>query len=448
MRHPLLLTLVYVLAVSSLSHVASAKESPPAEAIWVIPIDGAIGPATSDFLIRSFAKAKQADASLIIIRMNTPGGLDSSMRDIIQAILASSIPVATFVSPKGARAASAGTYILYASHIAAMAPATNLGAATPVQIGTPSMPSSPLTEDEAEPEPAGATAMERKMVNDASAYIRGLAEIRGRNADWAEEAVREASSLPATEALDENVIDFVAQDIADLVRQIDGQSITVNDKEVVVALQDKPIYEHEPDWRTELLTILTNPNLVLILGMIGVYGIILEFSNPGSLFPGTVGIICLILAGYSLQMLPLNYAGLALILVGIALIVAEAMIPSFGILGFGGIVSFLIGGLMLFDTEVEAFQLGWPTLGASAVVMAILVFATIHIALKVRKKSVTTGVETLVGRLGDALDDLDQRGQVKIGGEIWAAKPNENIQAGDSVRVVAVEGMMLEVEKA
>lgn len=451
MSRTIMLLLIYVFSVAVLAQAASAdKTTVPTGAVWVIGIDGAIGPATSDFLSRSFEKAGISDARLIIIEMNTPGGLDASMRDIIKLILASEIPVATYVSPSGSRAASAGTYILYASHIAAMAPATNLGAATPVQIGAPSMPSPPVPsagEEEEDDQADNSTAMERKMVNDAAAYIRGLAEMRGRNADWAEDAVREASSLSSAEALDMNVIDIVAEDITDLTVQIEGMSVEVNGNEMVIMIEDSVIHEEKPDWRTEFLTILTNPSLVMILGMIGIYGIILEFYNPGSMVPGIIGVICLVLAGYALQMLPVNYAGLTLMLIGIVLIIAEAMVPSFGILGFGGIVAFLMGGLMLFDTESDAFQIGWPVLSATVFVMAIVIIVTIRLALKMRKQSVTTGIDVLIGRKGEVLIDFKQKGQVRIGGEIWAARSTDEIVQGDTVRVLAVDGLMLEVEK-
>ena len=451
MSRTLILLLIYVFSVAVLAQAASAdKTTVPTGAVWVIGIDGAIGPASSDFLSRSFEKARISDARLIIIEMNTPGGLDASMRDIIKLILASEIPVATYVSPSGSRAASAGTYILYASHIAAMAPATNLGAATPVQIGAPTMPSPPVPsagEEEEDDLPDKSTAMERKMVNDAAAYIRGLAEMHGRNADWAEDAVREASSLSSTEALEMNVIDIVAEDITDLIAQIEGMSVVLNGIEMVIMLEDSVIHEEKPDWRTELLTILTNPNLVMILGMIGIYGIILEFYNPGSLVPGIIGVICLVIAGYALQMLPVNYAGLTLMLIGIVLIIAEAMVPSFGILGFGGIVAFLMGGLMLFDTDSGAFQIGWPVLGATVFVMAIVIIVTIRLALKMRKQGVTTGIDVLIGREGEVLIDFKKKGQVRIGGEIWAARSTVDVKQGDSVRVLAVDGLMLEVEK-
>lgn len=428
-------------------HAAGAQTAPSPGAIWVVEIDGAIGPATSDYILRGFKKAQESSASLIIIRMNTPGGLDTSMRDIIEGILGSDIPVASYVSPKGARAASAGTYISYASHIAAMAPATNLGAATPVQMAAPSLPAAPGGEEPEEAEHGGST-MEKKIINDASAYIRGLAELRGRNIEWAEEAVRDASSLSASEALEMNVIDLIAEDIYELVSLLHGKTIEINGTEIVLELEGKDFHLLVPDWRTRVLTILTNPNLVLILGMIGIYGIILEFYNPGSMIPGVVGVICLILAGYSLQLLPVDYAGLILLLLGIAMMAGEAMMPSFGIMGIGGIVAFSIGGVMLFDTEVEAFQVGLPALGATAVISAVLIFATISIAMKIRKKAITTGVETIVGESGRVLSNSEHECQVRVGAEIWAATCEDEIEAGDTVEVLAVEGLHLKVVKS
>ena len=441
---PVCATLVLCFAMSQ---TALTETLIPPGSIWIVEIDGAIGPATSDYVLRSFEKAEQASASLIIIRMDTPGGLDTAMREIIEGILGSHIPVVSYISPKGARAASAGTYISYASHIAAMAPATNLGAATPVQIGAPSLPSAPGEDEEDEPE-HGTTAMERKMINDASAYIRGLAELRGRNIEWAEEAVRDASSLSASEALELNVIDLLADDIEHLISLLDGTTVKVNGNEITLALADKNVHTQVPDWRTKLLIILTNPNLVLVLGMIGIYGIILEFYNPGSMVPGVVGVICLILAGYAMQLLPVNYAGLALLLFGIILMVAEAMVPSFGIMGIGGIVAFSMGGLMLFDSELEAFQVGLPTLGATAIVSALLIFATISIAMKMRKKAVTTGIETIVGQSGRVLTNREGLDQVRVGAEIWTVESEDELTEGDTVTVVAVHGMSLRVSKS
>jgi|TARA_B100001964_G_scaffold239174_2_gene306056 membrane-bound serine protease (ClpP class) len=429
------------------SHSLNAAPAVTPGSIWVVEINGAIGPATSDYVLRTFDEARQSAASLIIITMNTPGGLDTSMRDIIEGILDSNIPVASYVSPKGARAASAGTYISYASHIAAMAPATNLGAATPVQIGTPSLPKPPGQETAEKPEP-GATAMEKKIINDASAYIRGLAELRERNVEWAEEAVREASSLSASEALELNVIDLIADDLDHLIELLDGKTITIDGNELTMALAGKEVHKKAPDWRTELLIVLTNPNLVLVLGMIGIYGIILEFYNPGATVPGVVGVICLVLAGYSLQLLPVNYAGLALLLLGIILMAAEAMVPSFGIMGIGGIVAFSIGGLMLFDSELEAFQVGLPTLGATAIVSALFIFATVNIALKMRNRAVTTGLDTIVGQTGQVLTNQDSKTQIRVGAEIWTVQSDDDLKQGDTVTVVAVDGLELQVSKS
>lgn len=429
--------------------VQAAEQDPPRNAVWVLELDGAVGPATSDYLVRGIEDAAQYGARLIVIRMNTPGGLDGAMRDIIGAILNSPIPVASFVTPQGARAASAGTYILYASHIAAMAPATNLGAATPVSIGAPGgLPKTKGPDQEDEPAEETGGAMERKLINDASAYIRGLANLRGRNVEWAEQAVREAVSLSATEALDQNVIDLVAVDLAALLQQLDGREIRLGENATVtLALQDAPLHLAAPDWRTEFLATITDPNLVLILGMIGFYGIILEFYNPGSLVPGTIGIICLLLAGYALQLLPVNYAGLALLVVGIGLMIAEAMAPSFGILGAGGVVAFMMGGIILFDTEVEAYRVGWPLLLAFGLSSAAAIIITISIALRMRRQQVVTGIEQILNEGGEALADFESEGMVRVGAEIWSAHSNEPLSKGDPIVVTGVSGLELTVKK-
>ncbi|MBO6704324.1 MAG: nodulation protein NfeD [Pseudomonadales bacterium] len=438
----LILTIAFALLTSlALTNQAQLEETTSSR-IWLIEIDGAIGPATSDYVLRGFEQASSSNASLIVIRINTPGGLDGAMRDIIQGILSSDIPVVSYVGPKGARAASAGTYIAYASHVAAMAPATNLGASTPVQIAAPTMPATEEPASAAEP-----SAMEKKMVNDAAAYIRGLAELRGRNAAWAEKSVRQGVSLNAEAALEENVIDLVVEDLDTLLQELDGRIVSIKDREITLQTRDTELQPHLPDLRTEILSILTNPNVVMILGMIGIYGIILEFYNPGSLIPGVIGVICLLLAAYAVQLLPLNYAGLALLVLGIGLMVGEALVPSFGILGIGGVIAFCIGGLMLFDTEMEAFQVGLPTIGATAVVSALLIFATVSIAMKIRNKKVTTGMSALIGEHGEALNDFGKEGQVRVGGEIWRAKSNETIEAGDTVSVKSVNGLLMNVTK-
>jgi len=418
----------------------------PANAVWVLTIDDAIGPASSDYIIRSIRKAQLNDAELVVIEMDTPGGLDTSMRDMIQTILASPVPVATYVYPKGARAASAGTYILYASHVAAMSPATNLGAATPVQLGAPSVPIGPQDPEESEQQkgPSPST-MDLKVTNDAIAYIRGLAELRGRNVEWAEAAVRDAATLSSQDALNENVIDIIAIDLHDLLLKVDGRKVEADGVQVEIKTQGKPVYVNDPDWRTEFLKVITNPNLVLILGMIGIYGIILEFYNPGVLIPGVVGAICLLLAGYGLQMLPVNYAGLALIILGISLMIAETMAPSFGIMGFGGIVAFIIGSIILVDTDVASFQVSIPVIASLAAVSALFLIITLRLFLKMRKKEVVDGVHVLVGAAAEVIEDFEDRGQVKVGAEIWKAITNSPLSKGEAVTIVSVDGMYLNV---
>lgn len=449
-RHALIILALLALLPALPLSKASGQEAKATGDIWLIDIEGAIGPATSDHVVRGMEQASQAGASLIILRMDTPGGLDAAMREIIREILASDVPVASWVGPGGARAASAGTYIAYASHVSSMAPATNLGAATPVQIAAPSLPG-PAGDSEEESTGAEPTAMEKKMVNDAAAYIRGLAELRGRNGNWAEQAVREGNSLNADEALELGVIDLIADNIDALIAQVGGLTVDLDGEQHTVSTGDGEIHHHQMDFRTEFLSIITNPSMILILGMLGIYGIILEFYNPGALIPGVVGVICLLLAGYAVQLLPLNYAGLALLVVGIALMVAEAFMPSFGILGIGGVIAFCIGGLMLFDTEMEAFQVGIPIIAATAAVSALIIIATVNIAVKLRKKQVTTGTGVLIGEIGRVLEDIPgvehTQGQVRVGGEIWRARSDEAIAAGEDVRVDAVDGLLLSVTR-
>lgn len=434
-------------------------------------VDGAIGPASADYVVRGLGRAVEEGAQLVVLSIDTPGGLDTSMRDIIKAILASPIPVASYVAPSGARAASAGTYILYASHIAAMAPGTNLGAATPVQIG--GMPGSPSPAPD-EPEggdkagksdkadSAGKTdkategkksaaptdALSKKQINDAAAYIRGLAQLRGRNAEWGEQAVREAVSLAAEEALALNVIDYVAADLASLLKQLDGKRFTAAGVEVTLDTKGALLISHEPDWRTELLAVITNPSVALLLMMIGVYGLFFEFSNPGTGVGGVLGGICLILALYSLQLLPVNYAGMALILLGIAFIAAEAFMPSFGVLGIGGVVAFCFGALILIDTDVPGFGIPLSLILSLGVASGLLIFAIVSMAVGARRRALVGGDTELVGCIAriNAVQPGDPRGGwVLLQGEHWQVLSQVPLQPGQQVRVLARKGLMLDV---
>ncbi|WP_043200235.1 NfeD family protein [Pseudomonas putida] len=415
-------------------------------AVWVLGIDDAIGPASADYLVRSLDQAQAQGAQLVVIRMDTPGGLDSAMRQMIKAILASPVPVATYVAPSGARAASAGTYILYASHVAAMAPGTNLGAATPVQIGGP--PGAPK-DDKAKG--SDDETLARKQVNDAAAYIRGLAQLRGRNADWAEKAVREAVSLPASEALRLNVIDQVADDLPALLRKLDGKTLEVAGQPRQLQTAGASVVEHLPDWRTRVLAVITNPSVALILIMIGVYGLLFEFMSPSSAVGGVVGGICLLLALYALQLLPVSFAGVALILLGIAFMIAEAFLPSFGVVGFGGIVAFVVGALILIDTDAPGFGIPLALIGTLAVLSALLIGGVLGMALKARQRALVSGDAGLVGSLVTVTQVMAGnpfRGVVLAQGEEWQVQCATPLQAGQNVRVTARHGVMLDVSAA
>ena len=425
--------------------------------VWLLEIEGAIGPASADHFMRALDDAEEAQIDLLVVRLDTPGGLDKSMRDMIKALLASNTPVATYVAPNGARAASAGTYIMYASHIAAMAPATNIGSSTPVSIGGGSplpLPGGTEPKDE-EPEPDSAgedgdvsppgTAMERKVVNDAVAYIRSIAELRGRNVEWAEKTVREASNLPAREALELEVIDLVAEDVEDLLAQIDGMTVDINGREVTLETAASEVHRIETDWRYELLSAITDPNVAYILLMIGLYGLIFEFYNPGTGVGGIVGIICLLVGAYALQMLPINYAGLALIIVGVGLMVAEAFTPSFGVLGLGGVAAFVIGSIILMDTDLPGYQVSIPIIAAVATASGALVFFTIGAAVRARRASIVSGAEAMIGAEGEVLDDFERDGRVRAAGEIWQARSGEPLEKGTRIKVSAVDGVRLEV---
>ncbi|CAE6730380.1 NfeD family protein [Paraburkholderia aspalathi] len=491
--------------------VAEAAVAP--NSVVVIPVNGAISPASADFIVRSLQRAADERAQLAVLQLDTPGGLDTSMRQIIKAILGSPVPVATFIAPSGARAASAGTYIVYASHIAAMAPGTNLGAATPIQMGIggaeppaggggmPGLPgtgggagapkNAPGTQasgDSANPASpansansasAGNSASAalpldtqstelRKQVHDAAAYIRGLAQMRGRNADWAERAVREAVSLSASEALAQHVVDLNARDIPDLLRQVDGRTINTSHGDVKLSTANAPVVTLEADWRSQFLAVITDPNVALVLLMIGMYGLFFEFANPGFVLPGVVGAISLLMGLFAMQMLPVNYVGLGLIFLGIAFLIGEAFLPTFGSLGFGGVVAFVIGALMLIDTDVPGYGIPLPLIAAVTVFSVAFVFGVSRLALRARRRPVVTGSEGLIGSLGVVLDgglspeagplqgdatadaaaDGTLAGWAQIHGERWRVSSTAPVAAGHAVRVTARRGLTLTVVPA
>lgn len=453
-RFLLLLASLLCLALGALLAWQAQAQQDERSAL-VMTIDGAIGPAIGDYFQRGLTIAAEDDAELVVVQLDTPGGLDASMRAMISAMLASEVPVAFHVAPSGARAASAGTYLLYASHVAAMAPATHLGSATPVQLGGGGLPGQgePETPDdgededtsEAEPEKRrGETAMERKVLEDAVAYIRSLAERHDRNADWAEEAVREAVSLGARQALEQNVIDVVAGDIEALLAQIDGREVVMAEGTQTLATADLTLERFDPDWRTELLAVITKPNVAYLLMIIGFYGLVFELMSPGALVPGTIGAVSLLLALFAFQVLPINYAGLGLILLGLGLIVGEALMPSFGILGIGGIVAFVMGSVMLMDAE--SLRISLPIIGGVALLAAGLMLWVVTRFLALRRRPPRTGQDELVGCRARVEAAFSGSGHVRLKGERWKARSAGPLSRDQAVRVTAVDGLVLEVE--
>lgn len=426
-----------------------------ANPVVVLTVNDVISPASADYVVRGLGKAVDEHAQLVVLGIDTPGGLDTSMRSIIKAILASPVPVASFVAPGGARAASAGTYILYASHVAAMAPGTNLGAATPVRVGMPGQPdpdANPPAAPRSDKAPSPpADTLTHKQINDAAAYIRGLAQLRGRNAEWAEQAMREAVSLPAREALKLKVVDYVADDLDGLLQQLDGKTLNAAGQAVQLHTLGAAVIHHDPDWRTQLLSVITHPSVALILMMIGIYGLFFEFVNPGTAVPGVLGGICLLLGLYALQLLPVNYAGVALILLGIAFMVAEAFLPTFGVVGLGGIVAFVVGAVILMDTEVPGYGIPLPLIVSLAVISALLLAALAGLALRTRQRQQVAGDAGLVGSVTTVTavqTGNPCNGWVLLQGEHWQVLSATPLQAGQPIKVVARNGLLLEVTTA
>jgi len=423
-----------------------------------LEVEDGIGVATAEYVISGIDHAAEIGAQLIIINMDTPGGLVKPMREIVQAILSSPVPVATYVTPAGARADSAGTYILLASHIAAMNPTTVLGAATPVMLngGDATPPPDDISDDDDsedgdsedgdESAPVSGTAMERKVINDAVSYIRGLAERHGRNADWAEKAVTEAATLTAREALEQNVIEFIAANRDELLESLDGYEVDIDGEMIVLATADAEVEPYEPNWRIRLLGIISNPEIVLLLGLIGLYGLMYEGWNPGAIVPGVVGAICLLLAAYALQILPVNYAGLALIFMGIALMIGEAYAPSFGALGIGGIAAFVFGSIMMFDAGIPGFGISVGFVIGIAILFALLIIWLLGFLLKLRRRGAVSGAESIVGGIATAMQDFVGDGNVWIEGEAWHARSSVPVNKDQKLIVRAMDGLVLDVE--
>jgi membrane-bound serine protease (ClpP class) len=452
----LFLTAASALGTSAAPYAQQAPSESRSMAV-LLDVQDAIGPATSDYVVNGLGHAAAEHAAVVILELNTPGGLSTSMRDIIQAILASPVPVVVYVAPQGARAASAGTYILYASHVAAMAPATNTGAATPVSIGGPATPFRPGggerpsgkdksqgAEQPAEPQ----TAEQRKVLNDAIAYIRSLAEKRGRNAAWAERAVRDGVSITAQEALKNNIIDIVAKDVPDLLAQLNGREVMLPSGQVRLQTAGLAIEKYEPNWRTRLLAVLTNPEIAYLLMLLGIGGLLFEGFSPGAFAPGIVGAICLLLALFGFQLLPVNYAGLALILLGVVLIVAEFMVPSFGTLGIGGVAAFVLGSIILINTDVPGFGIPLPLITGIATAAGVSLLGVIWLALRARSRPVVTGSEEMTGTGALALEDFEREGTVLAHGERWQARSSVPVKKDQTLRVTGMTGLLLHVEPA
>ncbi len=407
-----------------------AKEESPGIEIMILKVDGVINPARAEFIVKAIKKANEKKFSLIVMELDTPGGLDTSMRTIIKEMIGSSVPVVVYVSPSGARAASAGAFITIASHIAAMAPGTNIGAAHPVAVG-----------EKMDKE------MAKKVTNDAAAYIRSLAEARGRNVRWAEDAVRKSVSATEKEALELKVIDLIAKDLDELLKKIDGRKVKTVFGEQTLRTAQAKLFREEMGFRQRVLDLISDPNVAYILMLLGIYGLFFELTNPGSIFPGVLGGICLILAFYAFQTLPVNYAGILLIILAIILFILEVKIVSHGILTLGGIISMIIGSIMLFESPAPFFRLSLYVILPAVIVTALFFVITFTLAFKAWKRKPVTGAEGIVGLEGIARTDIKDDGMVYVRGEIWSAFSDELIRAGEKIKVEAVSGLRLKVKK-
>jgi membrane-bound serine protease (ClpP class) len=429
------------LLFAALAIATNAARAAPATVV-AIDVTGVIGPATAEYVARGLAHAAREHAALVVLRLDTPGGLDTSMRAIVRDILASTVPVVGYVAPPGARAASAGTFILYACHVAAMAPGTNLGAASPVSIGFTPAPAA----SDGDKKGAPADVHERKAMQDAAAYIRSLAELRGRNAQWAAKAVTEAASLSASEAKKQDVVDLIAGDERDLMRQLDGRNVKIGNDERALRVADATIMPFAPDWHFRALAIIADPTVAMILMLIGVYGLIFEFGHPGFVFPGVFGAVSLLLGLYALHLLPVNYAGLALMAIGIGFMVAEVFVPAFGSLGLGGVAAFVIGALMLIDTDVPGFGIPRTLIALFALVTAAFVIVVVRLAVRARKRPLVSGLRSMIGASGEMLEDAAETGWASINGETWRVRVGAPIVKGRRIRVVGMNGNVPLVE--